>query len=58
MGGAVFALRDTRHQLEVPLYALHCTDDHITPYQVGPRVACTLDLQRTGTAVAIPVSAD
>jgi hypothetical protein len=34
MGGAVFALRDTRHQLELPLYALHCTDDHITPYQV------------------------
>jgi hypothetical protein len=34
MGCAVFALRDTRHQLELPLYALHCTDDHITPYQV------------------------
>jgi hypothetical protein len=35
MGEAIFALRDVRHQLELPLYALHCTADHITPYKVG-----------------------
>uniref|UniRef100_A0A383VAU1 Serine aminopeptidase S33 domain-containing protein n=1 Tax=Tetradesmus obliquus TaxID=3088 RepID=A0A383VAU1_TETOB len=33
MGEAIFALRAVRHQLELPLYALHCTDDHITPYK-------------------------
>jgi hypothetical protein len=34
MGQAIFALLDARHQLELPLYALHCTADHITPYKV------------------------
>lgn len=55
MGEAMFALCAVRHRLELPLYALHCTGDHITPYKVRHGLLCGRQLRCRPDATAVHV---